>query len=144
MAEAAEPLRGELLAVLAAATAGACDGLRTELARPHPEQPGRPLQFEADPWSWSISSCATEEPAFVGEGLMAELPRDWFERADAAGVDFDALLCDEICPWFAGCWQAVGGPERFSPAFLFLHDHHDQQYHLERRCWLPAAEAFGE
>ncbi len=144
MAGASEELRGELLAVLDANTPRLCDGLRAELSRPHPEQPGRPLQFEVDSYSWGISSCATEEPVDVGEGLMTELPGDWFERADAAGVNWNAMLCEEICPWFAGCWQVVGGPERFSPAFLFLHDYHDQQYDLKRRCWVPAAVAFGE
>jgi hypothetical protein len=49
-----------------------------------------------------------------------------------------------LCPWFAECWEAVGGPARFSPAFLFFHGYHLQQYDLERRCWLSSAEAFGE
>ena len=53
-------------------------------------------------------------------------------------------VSDAVCPWFAACWQQVGGPARFSPAFLFLHGYHDRQYHLERRCWLPASVAFGE
>jgi hypothetical protein len=114
------------------------------LARPHPEQPGRPLQFEADPWSWGIASCATEETVFKGESLERELPDDWFERAEASEVNWDALLTDEICPWFAGCWHAVRGPERFSPAYLFLHGYHDQQYDLERRCWLPTSVVFGK
>jgi hypothetical protein len=133
-----------LRALLAATTPRLCDGLRAELSRPHPEQPGRPLRFEADPWSWGITSCATEEPVLDGEGIERELSDDWFERAEAAAVNWDALLSDEICPWFAECWQAVGGPARFSPAFLFLHGYHDQQYHLERRCWVPASVAFGE
>jgi hypothetical protein len=142
MAEASDVLRGELVAPLAATTPRLCDGLRAELARPHPEQPGRPLQFEADPWSWGITSTATEEPVLDGEGLERELPADWFERCEAAGVNGDALLADAMCSWFAECWQAVGGPERFSPAYLFLHGYHDRQYHLERRCWVPVEEAF--
>lgn len=143
MAEASDALRGELLALLTSTTPQLCDGLRAELARPHSEQPRRPLQFEADPWTWGISSCATEEPVLDGEGIENALHAGWFERCEAAGVNWDGLLCDELCPWFAGCWQAVGGPARFSPAFLFLHGYHDQQYHLERCCWVPLAEAFG-
>jgi len=143
MAEASELLRGELLAVLEASAPRLCESLRAELARPHPEQPGRPLQYEADPWSWGITSIATEEPVFDDDRLADELPGDWFERCESAGVNWDSLLSDAVCPWFAGCWHAVGGPERFSPAFLFLHGYHDQQYHLERRCWVPAAVAFG-
>ena len=144
MAEASEVLRSELLSVLAANGPRLCDGLRAELARPHPEQPGRPLQFEADPWSWGMTSTASEEPVFDDDRLADELPADWFARCEAAGVNWDGLLSDEVCPWFAGCWQLVGGPGLFSPAFLFLHDYHDQQYHLERRCWVSVAEAFGE
>jgi len=144
MAGSAERLRKELLAVLSANTPRLCDGLRAELARPVTLGPGRRLQFEADPWSWGITSCATAEPVFDGDRLSDELPGDWFERAEEAGVNWDALLSDEVCPWFAGCWQAVGGPARFSPAYLFLHGYHDQQYDLERHCWVPAEVAFGE
>jgi hypothetical protein len=34
-----------------------------------------------------------------------------FERCEAAGVNWDGLLSDAVCPWFAGCWQAVGTPQ---------------------------------
>jgi hypothetical protein len=136
-------LRAELVTALAASTAMLRGGLRAELVRPHAMEPGRPLQFEVDPWSWGISSCATEEPVADDDWLSAALPDDWYERAEAAGVNWDGLFESEICPWFAGCWQAEGGPARFSPAYLFLHGYHDQQYDLERRCWVPAAEAFG-
>jgi hypothetical protein len=144
MAEASDALRDELLAVLGANAGRLCDGLRAELARSHPEQPGRPLQFEADPWSWGITSTATEEPVFDAERLADELSDDWFERCEAAEVNWNWLLSNAVCLWFAECWQAVDGPGLFSPTFLFLHGYHDQQYHLERRCWVQAAEAFGE
>jgi len=144
MADMAETLRAELLAVLSANTSRLCDGLRAELARPFTLGPGRRLQFEADPWSWGITCCATEEPVFDRDRLSDDLPGDWFERAEEAGVNWDAMLADEVCPWFAECWQSAGGPVRFSPAFLFLHGYHDRQYDLECRCWVPAAEAFGE
>jgi hypothetical protein len=144
MAEAGESaLRVELVAILVANTAMLQDGLRAELARPHAIVPGRPLQFEADPWSWGVSSCATEEPVTDGDWLSESLSGNWYERAEAAGIDWNVLLESEICPWFAGCWQAVGGPARFSPAYLFLHGYHDQQYDLEHRYWVPAAKAFG-
>lgn len=134
-------LRAELVAALAANTARLCDGLQAELARSVELEKGRRLMFEADPWTWGISSCATEEPVTEpkGDWLSESLPDDWYERTEEAGVDWNVLLSDEVCPWFAGCWQEVGGPARFSPAYLFLHGYHDQLYHLERRCWLPAA-----
>lgn len=86
----------------------------------------------------------SEEPVFDGHWLADELTGEWFERAEAAGVNWDGLLSDEVCPWFARCWQEAGGPAKFSPAFLFLHGYHEQQYHLEHQCWVPATEAFAE
>jgi hypothetical protein len=140
---AASALRAELLAALAGNTARLCDGLWAELARPA-ELEGRCLQFEADPWSWGVSSCASEEPVITGDWLTRALTWSWFERADAAGVNCDALISEELCPWFARCWREVGGPARFSPAYLFFHDYHDRQYDLEQSRWVPTEEVFGE
>jgi hypothetical protein len=105
---------------------------------------GRCLQFEADPWSWGVSSCASEEPVINDDWLSRQLSWEWFERAEAAGVNYDTLISDELRAWFARCWQEVGGPTRFSRAFLFFHGYHDQQFDLERTRWVSAAEAFGE
>ncbi len=58
---AASTWRAELVAALAANTARLCDGPRAELARPVKPELGRCLQFEADPSSWGVSSCASEE-----------------------------------------------------------------------------------
>lgn len=99
--------------------------------------------MEADPWYWGVASCATEEAIITDDWLSHALTWDWFERAEKAGVKFDELISEELCPWFANCWQEVGGPAWFSPAYLFFHGYHDRQYDLERRCWVPAAEAFG-
>jgi len=140
----ATTLRSELLAALAANTGRLTDGLRAELVRSIKLAADHPLQFEADPWSWGVSSCASEEPIITDDWLTAALTWGWFERADEAGVNYDSLISEEFCPWFADCWQAVGGPVRFHPAYLFFHDYHDQQYDLERRCWVPAKVAFGE
>jgi hypothetical protein len=120
-------------------------GLGAALAELRAMEPDLPLQFEADPYTWGVACCATEEPVTEGDWLDESLPADWYERAEAAGIDWigaRTLLEREICQWFADCWHAEGGPARFSPAYLFLHDYHDQQYDLERRCWVSAAEAF--
>jgi hypothetical protein len=137
-------MRAELVAALAANKPRLCDGLRAELARSVKLEPGRCLQFEADPWSWGVSSCASEEPIITDDWLTRTLTWEWFERAEAAGVNYDAMISDELCAWFARCWREVGGPALFSPAFLFFHDYHDQQFDLETSRWLPAAEAFEE
>ena len=140
----ASTLRAELTAALAANTARLSDGLRGELARSIKLAEGRPLQFEVDPWSWGVSSCASEEPVITGDWLSLALTRGWFERAEEAGVNYDAMISEELCPWFADCWQAVGGPARFRPAYLFFHGYHDQQYDLVGRIWVPAEVAFGQ
>jgi hypothetical protein len=140
----ASALRAELVAALAANMARNCEGLRAELARTVKLEPGRCLQFQADPWSWGVSSCASEEPVITDDWLSQALTWGWFERAEAAGVNFDAMIADELCSWFARCWREVGGPARFSPAYLFFHDYHHRQYDLEQSRWVSAAEAFGE
>jgi hypothetical protein len=139
----ASGFRAELVAALAANTARMCDGLRAELARSVKLKEGWPLQFEVDLYSWGIASCASEEPIITDDWLSRTLTWAWFERAEKAGVDWGALISDELCPWFADCWQAAGGPARFSPAYLFFHDYHNEQYDLEQRRWIPAEEAFG-
>jgi hypothetical protein len=130
-------LRAELVAALSANAARLQDALRVELARPIKLEEGYPLQFEVDLWSWGISCCATEEPVITDDWLYRTLTENWFERAEQAEVNWNALISEELCPWFANCWQAVGGPIRFSPACLFFHGYHDQEYDLEKRCWVP-------
>ena len=105
--------------------------MRADLARPVDLEQGRRLQFECDPFFFGISSCATEEGLLPGGWLEAALPADWFERAEAVEGGWDELISRELCPWFAECWRAVGGPERFSPTFLFFHGHHAEQFDLE-------------
>lgn len=144
MTNSPDALRAELRAALDAATESMCEGLRTELTRTTRLEEGRLLQFEVDPWSWDISSCASEELLIEADWLFQRLTDGWFERAGEAEVHWDAMLSEEVCPWFANCWQATGGPARFSPAYLFLHGYHDQQYDLQRRCWMSAATVFGE
>ena len=135
-------LRAELVAALKKSTSQLKRDLRDTLAELREmDDPPLPLQFEADCY-WGIACCATEEPVFDSDCLDEALPADWAERADEAGLDWNALRESEICPWFAECWAAVKGPARYSPAYLFLHDYGDQQYHLEQRRWIPATEAF--
>jgi hypothetical protein len=118
--------------------------MRTELARPINLDDGRRLQFEIDPFFFGISSCATEEALLSADWLNEALPEDWFERADTLAGGWNEMISQELCPWFVECWQAVDGPARFSPAFLFFHGYHLQQFDLGRGRWLSSAEAFGK
>ena len=134
-------LRMELLAALAANRERLQAALRSELARPIHLPEGRRLQFEIDPFFFGISSCATEEPLLSDDWLENALPDDWFERAEAAAGGWNEMISAELCPWFADCWEAVNGPASFSPAFLFFHGYHLDQYDLERRRWLSPIQA---
>jgi hypothetical protein len=140
---ATDELRAELVAALAGAAERLRSALREALARPIALEPGRRLQFEADPFGFGVTLCATEETILPGGWLDEALPADWFERAEQAGSDWDATIREELCPWFAAGWQAAGGPAVYRPAYLFFHGYHREQYDLERRRWLPSAEAFG-
>ncbi|MFO0958656.1 MAG: hypothetical protein U0800_14700 [Isosphaeraceae bacterium] len=54
MSDANQTLRAQL----DANTTYLRDGLFAEMGRPNTLDRGRPLQFEADPWSKGITSCA--------------------------------------------------------------------------------------
>jgi hypothetical protein len=137
----ADQLRAELRAALAANTDRMCDAIRVELARGAVLEPRQRMQFEVDPFFYGIASCVSEEPVLAEDDwLDNSLPTDWRERAEQALGGWDALVWEELCPWFAECWQAAGGPQRYSPAFLFFHDYHNDQYDLEGRRWLSGTE----
>ena len=142
--EAVNRLRAELVAVLTANTDRLRQSLRAELAKPVEFEQGGYLQFEVDPWFFGATSCATEEIILPGDWLAEALPKDWFERAEAALESWNELISEEMCPWFAEGWQAVGGPAMFSPAYLFFHDYHYDQYNLEQKRWVSAAKEFGK
>jgi hypothetical protein len=87
---------------------------------------------------WSLDALLRDYHPHQG-WLDEFLPADWFDRAEQELGGWNGIIADELCPWFADCWQAADGPAVFSPALLFFHGYHRDQYDLERRCWLPAA-----
>ncbi|HUO03607.1 MAG TPA: hypothetical protein VMU16_00285 [Candidatus Binataceae bacterium] len=135
-ASAVTGLRTELVAALAASTDRLRSTIRGELDKGITLEAGRQLQFEIDDFFFGITLCANEESILPGEWLDGALPKDWFDRAEQAEVDWNAIIIEELCPWFAGCWQAVGGPGAFSPAYLFFHLRPQEQYDLEGRRWV--------
>lgn len=113
--------------------------IRGDLSLEH----GRKLQFEVDPWSFRITLCATEVEVMPDSWLVDTLPDDWLERAQAADVNADAMISDQLCPWFSHCWRESRGASAFGPAYLFFHGYHGQQFDLEHDRWLTSTEAFG-
>jgi len=97
------------------------------------------MQFEVDPFFYDIGSCASEEPVLTN-WLDRSLPTDWYERTEEALGGWDALVSEESCPWFAERWRVAGGPQQYSPAFLFFHGYQKNQYDLEGRRWLSGRE----
>lgn len=128
MADESSRLRDELADVLAMSTDRLRDAIRRELPT---LQSGRRIQFEVDPSSFRISCCATEEDLLPDDWLEEALPEDWIERAQDADVNWDALISDTMCPWFADCWQSSGGLA-LGQASMFFHGFHQQQFDL--RC----------
>ena len=112
--------------------------LRQVLAEPIVLGPGRRIQFEIDPWYHGIWLCTTEA-VIMDDGwymeLMKELPDDLLEEVLE-------VVNDMVLHWLADAWQRVGGPQRYRPAFAFLHGY-PEQFDLEQRRWLSVKEAFG-
>ena len=138
----ADQLRVELRAALDANSSHLRDALLAELARELTLEPGQRMQFEVDPLFYDITSCASEEPVLT-DWLDGSLPANWYQRAEETLGSWDTLVSDELCPWFAECWQQVGGPQHHSPAFLFFHGYHNSQYDLNGRRWLSGNEIWG-
>jgi hypothetical protein len=136
---AVERLRSELVAVLTAYSDRLRNTIHGELAKAVAIEAGQQLHFEIDDFFFGVSMCATETTILPGDWLDGVLPGDWFDRAEDAGVDWNAIIVEELCPWFAECWQAAGGPAAFSPAYVFFHLRPQQQYDLERRRWASSA-----
>ena len=131
-------LRAELIAAMAARADQLGSAIRTELAKPIALESGRQLQFEIDDLYYGVTLCATGETVLPGEWLDGLLPGDWFQRAEDAAVDWNEIIAEEMCPWFAGCWLAAGGPAGFRPAYLFFHLHPERQYDLDGRRWVSS------
>ena len=117
------------------------DAIRLEVTKPITLGPRERLQFEVDPHSYSVHLVQTEE-GIVGD-LLEALPDSLFETAEAEQWDLFEMLGEELFPWLADRWQAVGGPARFSPAYAFYHGGPRQpRYHLEQRRWCSVEEVW--
>jgi len=114
--------------------------LRAVLAEPIVLPSGRFLQFEICPWYQSIFLCTNETPVMDNDWLQAallnDLTDDMFDQI-RDGINSMVLL------WLADSWERVGGPQRYRPAYAFLHGYREQ-FDLEQRCWLSVQRVFGE
>lgn len=128
-----ETLRCELRAQLAAQTAALEAALRDALARPLLPTDAAP-QFELCPYFFGITLRDSDDTILPDDWL--EMPTDWFERAEAADVNTDALISDELFPWLASAWEQAGGAERHPGAVASWHGF-APRYALDSRTWTP-------
>ncbi len=133
-----DQLRAELIAALTTHADQLRAAISGESARATALALDRPLQFEMDDLYFGVTLCNTETTILPGEWLDRVLPRDWFERAEQAQIDWNQLIVEEVFPWFAECWQSLGGS--MSAAYLFLHLRPQEQYDLNGRRWWPRAK----
>src|SRR5688500_6503538 len=132
------------------------DAIRNELAKSLDLGHSGRLQFEICPFFMDITLVQTEEGLLPDSAIWNAIPQSLQERAEAADLDVHTAVSEEVLPWFAVRWQAVGGPQRFRPAYAFFHGGLDEpRYDLEqRRCcevgevwpdeaWPDGAEASG-
>jgi len=136
----ADRIRAELAHALDASSERLRRAISVELEKSIELEPDQRIQFEVDPHFYYVTLCATEEELLPDEWLEDALPEGWFERAGEAFDGWDGLVAELMAPWIADCWRDIGGPARFSPAFMFFHGYHHNQYDLELRRWLRGHE----
>lgn len=119
--------------------------LLRELAKPFDLGHSGRLQFEIDPWSLRISLIQTEEDLLANSAVIDLIPEGILDDAEAAGLDSLITMSEELVTWFAGRWQAVGGPSYYTPAYAFFHGRLGQpRYDLEQRRWCSVEEIWPE
>jgi hypothetical protein len=117
--------------------------LKQALAEPIPLEPGYRLQFEACPDFYRVVLCASEAELLPDGWLMDTFPEEDLQAIEDAGADPLEVISEAVMEWIAERWQAVGGPNSYSPAYAFFHGYLEQ-FDLEQRRWLSVTEAFGE
>lgn len=135
---------------------GISEGLRTlnqpveaallrELAGPIDLGHSGRLQFEICPYFHGVHLVQTEEGILPDSAVQDCMPQQLQDAAEAADLDLHGMIAEELLPWLADRWQAVGGPREHSPAFAFFHGGLDEpRFDLEQRRWLSVEEVFGE
>lgn len=140
MAETKEQLRTELAAVLEANSGRLKLSIQEELQRPKRNEDRFEYRFEIDPFSFRISSCSSEETFLPDDWLIEALGDCWFDCADELGINWDALIADELFPWFSETWRNASSNLQSGRAFLFFHGYHARQFNLGSQTWCPLGD----
>jgi len=120
------------------------EAIRRELATAFDLGHSGRLQFEIDGTYYGIWLIQTEE-VVLKDSIWDAIPKNLLDEAEAAGYDSFAAIEEELVQWFADRWCAVGGPNRYSPAYVFFHGGLSQpRYDLEKRRWFSVEEVWPE
>ena len=85
----------------------------------------------------------TEEDVLAEDVVDQALPMNIQEGAEEAEIDLSGIVTEEIVPWFAERWRAIGGPTQCSPAYVFFHGGLDSpRYDLESDRWCSVSEVW--
>src|SRR5262245_10240003 len=84
------------------------DAMRRELAEPFDLDPDERYQFEVCGFFYRIHLVQTEEEILAGSALLESIPAALSQAGGEDDVDLLAMLGEELFPWLAGRWQAVG------------------------------------
>ena len=135
-------LRVAVRATLHTMNAAVEAALTRELAYPIDLGHSGRLQFEVCPYFYGVKLVQTENEIVEDYAIQDGMPREIGAAADAADMDLHNMIAEELFPWLADRWAAVGGPGRYHPAYLFYHDENDVRWDLEQRRWLSVQEVW--
>src|SRR4051794_29376529 len=136
-------MRAGVRAALQSLNAVAEAAIRRELAGPIDLGHSERLQFEACPQFFGVKLVQTEEEVVPDSAILDAIPSDLQDAAEADGLDVFAGIEAELPAWLADRWQGIGGPGRYSPAYLLFHGGlNEPRYDLERRRWCEVSEVW--
>ena len=136
-------LRTGIRAALRSVDGVAEAAIRRELAQPIDVGHSGRLQFEACPHFFGVQLVQTAEEIVPDSVIDDAIPAELSAAAEAAGLYLFEGIDEELPPWFADRWVAVGGPSRYRPAYLFFHGGLGQpRYDLEQSRWCEVSEVW--
>src|SRR5437660_11002123 len=105
-------MRAGIREALRSLDAAAEKAIRSELAKSIDLGHSGRLQFEIDPALFRVHLIQTEDDVLPDMSVFDALPDGFLESAEAAGLDEQVALGEEVVRWLADRWKAAGGPLR--------------------------------
>lgn len=119
--------------------------IRQELVRPIDLGHSGRLQFEACPHFFRIKLVQTGEEIVPDSAIEDAVPPAVKTAAEAADLDVQEAITEELPGWLADRWRAADGPAHYRPAYLLYHGGLDEpRFDLEQRRWCDVSEVWPE